>query len=312
MHVRRYPLMDAAGQDGQLPGGAPAASAPAAAPAPSPADSPAAAPSPAAAGAPSPDGASGGGAPAAGSLLARGAAAPATGSAPAAAPAGDGDKPPVIPEKYQVKNEDGSINWEASALKQAQGYQHLAQRLGSDAPPKTVDDYAPELPQGMTMDALKQDPLFAGFLKGAHSKGMTNAQVSYILGEFQQRVQMLNEQRADPELAAVELQKVWTVPGEFDKGLSNAYRGAKAFAVDAEHAQRLEQKFGSDPDFIRLMAKVGAELGEDVQPAGLNGAEAETLESLLKHPAYFDAKHPEHAAIVAKTRVLYAKKTGGR
>lgn len=246
--------------------------------------------------------------------MARGAAAAPGGSGPAAAPAaagGGADAPASVPEKYLVKNEDGTPNWEASALKQAQGYQHLAQKLGTDAPPKTPEEYAPELPQGLTLDALKTDPMFAGFLKGAHAKGLSNAQVSYVLGEFQQRMQLMEDQKSDPGVAEAELGKVWTTPQQMEKGLANSFRGAKAFAADDEHAKRLDEKFGNDPDFIRLMAKVGSELGEDRPPEGLSSVEQESLESLMSSAAYTDAKNPQHASTVAKVRALYAKKYPG-
>lgn len=158
------------------------------------------------------------------------------------------------------------------------------------------------------MEALKGDPMFAGFLKGAHAKGLSNAQVSYVLGEFQQRMQLMQEQAADPAIAEAELSKVWATPQAMTKGLGNAFRGAQAFAEDADHAARLDKKFGSDPDFIRLMAKVGAELGEDKLPAaGLTAVETETLESLRRSEAYTNAKHPDHKATVARVTALYNK-----
>ncbi len=190
----------------------------------------------------------------------------------------------------------------------AQGHAALEKRLGAgEAPPKDPDSYAPELPQGVTMEALKSDPLYAGFLKGAHAKGLNNAQVGWLLGQFQERMAMATA-GPDPTVAEAELAKVWTLPGELDKNLSNSYRAAHAFAADKEHAARLEQKFGNDPDFIRLMAKIGGELGEDRPPEGISSVEQETLESLMAGAAYHDAKHPEHGKTVAKVRALYAKK----
>lgn len=240
--------------------------------------------------------------------MARAAAAAPAGAPPAGGPA-PAEQPTSIPEKYLVKKEDGTTDWEASALKQAQGYGELAKRMGAgEAPPKDAESYQLELPQGLTMDALKADPLFAGFLKGAHAKGLNNGQVSYLLGEFQQRVQLMQDQARDPAIAEAELGKVWATPQAMERGLTSAYRGAQAFAEDADHAKRLDEKFGSDPDFIRLMAKVGAELGEDKLPAGgLTQVETDTLESLRKSEAYRDAKHPEHAAAVAKVGALYRK-----
>lgn len=190
----------------------------------------------------------------------------------------------------------------------AQGYSALEKRMhAGDAPPKSPDDYTPDLPDGMTLETLKADPMFSGFLKGAHSKGMTNSQVSYILGEFQQRMALLDQQRNDPGVAEAELQKVWTTPQAMTKGLQDSYRAVRAFAENDEHASAIESKFGNDPDFIRFMAKVGGELGEDKPTAGLTPLEAETLETLKAHPAYFDAKHPEHKVIAAKVSALYSK-----
>lgn len=177
-----------------------------------------------------------------------------------------------------------------------------------EAPPQTPDGYAPELPQGVSMDQLKSDPMFAGFLKGAHAVGLNNKQVSYLLGEFQQRVALMQDQAADPAVAEAELGKVWTTEQQMVRGLTGAFRGTQAFASDAEHAARIDKKFGSDPDFIRLMAKVGAELGEDRLPeGGLNEAETETLESLRKSEAYNNSKHADHAKTVAQVTRLYQK-----
>lgn len=242
--------------------------------------------------------------------MARGAAAAPAGSAPAGAPAPAGDAPAAtIPEKYLVKKEDGSTDWEASALKQAQGYGELAKRLGAgEAPPKSPDEYAPDLPDGITLEQLKTDPMFAGFLKSAHARGASNSLVSWMLGEFQQRVQLMQEQAADPAIAEAELGKVWPTPQQMERGLNGAYRGTQTFAADAEHAARIDKKFGSDPDFIRLMAKVGAELGEDRLPeGGLNQTETETLESLRKSEAYTNSKHADHAKTVAQVTRLYQK-----
>lgn len=177
--------------------------------------------------------------------------------------------------------------------------------MGSgEAPPKTPDEYAPELPNGLTMESLKADPLFAGFLKGAHAKGLNNGQVSYILAEFQNRLEMMNS----PEIGEAELRKVWPTDDAMKKGFSQSYRGTNAFAQDADHAARLDKKFGNDPDFIRLMARVGAELGEDKPAAaGLTPVEATTLEELKAHPAYSDPKHPDHTKVKAKVTQLYAK-----
>lgn len=298
MHVHRT-YHNEAGADGELPGGAAAPAVAATGASTVAAGNPDA-------GTPTANGAPAAGTEKPGSLMARAAGAAAAGDTPAAANPGAGDQSTAFPEKYLVKNEDGTTNWEASALKQAQGYESLAKRMGAgEAPPQTPDGYQPELPQGWDADRLKSDPVFAGFLKGAHAKGLNNAQVSYILSEFQNRMDMMRS----PEVGEAELRNVWKTEDSFQAGLVNSYRGSKAFSEDDAHAQRLEQKFGNDPDFIRLMARVGKELGEDKQPQqGLSSAEAQTMEDLMAHPAYLDPKHPDHKKVVAQTSRLYQRK----
>jgi hypothetical protein len=183
--------------------------------------------------------------------------------------------------------------------------------MGSgEAPPKDPDSYQLDLPQGLSMDAVKTDPMFAGFLKGAHAKGLNNGQVSYLLGEFQQRLQLLDQQRNDPGVAEAELRKTWQTDQQMEQGLSSAYRAASAFAGDQETLARLDKKFGNDPDYLRLMANIGKELGEDKPVGGLTSVEADTLESLMGSKSYLDSKAPDHAAVVAKVRALYAKRYG--
>ena len=158
------------------------------------------------------------------------------------------------------------------------------------------------------MDALKTDPLFAGFLKGAHAKGLNNSQVSYLLGEFQQRVQLFEQAKNDPAVAEAELRKTWQTDAQLEQGLASAYRAASAFAGDQETLARLDKKFGNDPDYLRLMANIGKELGEDKPAGGLTSVESDTLESLMGSEAYTNAKHPEHSKTVARVRSLYQKR----
>lgn len=183
----------------------------------------------------------------------------------------------------------------------------MATRLGAgEAPPKSPDDYAPTLPEGMSLETLKADPLYTGFLKGAHARGINNAQLSYVLEGYAQRLAMANS----PEVAEADLRKTFATDDQLGQALHRSYKATAAYAGDDETRAKLESKFGNDPDFIRLMARIGAELGEDPGVQGITSAEQESLESLIAHPSYLDAKHPEHAKTVAKARALYAKKHG--
>jgi hypothetical protein len=240
-------------------------------------------------------------APAAPSLMERGAAA-SPAPAPEPAPASP------IPAKYQVKKEDGSLDIDASMAKWGDGHKHLEQRLGAgEAPPATPEDYQLALPEGVTFDELKADPLFTGFLKGAHAQGLTNKQVSYVIGAYQQRMSM----EATPEVGEAVLRKEWVTDEQMQRGLADCFRATRAFSGDGEHAQRIKAKFGNDPDFVWLMAQVGKELHEDTPVNGaLSESEQASLESLMGSRAYLDAKDPQHAQTVAKVRAMYTKRYG--
>lgn len=264
---------------------APAAPTPAAAPAASAPAAPAPAPSAPAA-------------PAA-SLLSRGAA-------PTPAPA-EGAPVSPIPAKFQVKREDGSVDEVASAAKMGEAYTQLEKRLGTgDAPPATPEDYKPTIPEGLTIETLKADPLYQGFLKGAHARGMTNQQVSYVLEALAER----ETARNSPELAEADLRATWPTDQQMQKGLADAFRATKAFgAVDQKRHERIEAKFANDPDFLWLMAQIGKELQEDTSvTGGLSSSEQSSLESLMASKAYHDSKDPQHAETVARVRSLYAKR----
>lgn len=213
---------------------------------------------------------------------------------------------PKFPDKFLVKNAEGAVDWQASAIKaHAEGYAPLEKKLhAGEAPPKSPDEYAPELPDGLSLDTLKADPLYQGFLKGAHARGINNQQLGWVLASYVERLSL----QQSPEAAEQELRKTWGSDDAMQQGLASSYRAVKAFAGDEETFDRLQAKFGNDPDFIRFTAKIAPELREDRPTAGLTATESETLESLMGSKAYMDNKDPMHGQVVAKVRMLYAKK----
>lgn len=215
------------------------------------------------------EGEPGGGAPA---------AAPAAAPAPAAQPAGNvlsQGQNDFIPEKYRTNREDGTLDLEASSRKVAEAYKHLETRFGSgDAPPKTVEEYAPKVEvEGFNWEEFKADESTQSFLKGAHAKGLTNDQVSFVIGEYM---------RVAPELVGgaaqlttqdctAALKNLWPDQQAMTGNLQSSYRAAQAFAGEAGkpgNFEALMSKYGNDPDFIAFTANIGKELREDSQING--------------------------------------------
>lgn len=166
---------------------------------------------------------------------------PSTAAPAAPTPTGSvldsGAQPDYFPEKYQVKKEDGSLDLEQSSRKLAESYKHLETRLGSgDIPPKTADEYAVKLEgvEGFNWDEFKADEGTQSFLNGAHAKGLTNAQVEYVIGEYMKAAPGLVEggvQLSQQDCAAT-LKAAWGDEQAMTQNVRASYRAAETFASE--------------------------------------------------------------------------------
>lgn len=252
-----------------------------------------------------------GGAPAAASALAQGAGA-------AGAAGGDTPNALFVPEKYLVKNEDGTLNEEASRKAFFEGHGALVKRIGTgDLPPKDASEYAVEkLPEGApTFEEIKKDPEMQGFLKAAHAKGMTNAQLEFALNEYYGRAQQLvaGAKELDAKAANEALAQVWTDPAALQQNVGHAWRAMNVAAQKAgiEPDDIQYGPLGNNPTFIRLMAALGPEFKEGSVPAvGATGSGAQTVEQLMQSEAYWNDKHPDHKRVSEAVRTHYSQKFG--
>ena len=218
-----------------------------------------------------------------------------------------------LPEKYRVMGEDGKLNIEGSARKLADAHTSLEKRLGSvGTPPKTADEYAPKVEvEGFNWEEFKADPRMQSFMKTAHAKGITNDQMSFILGEYAQRAPELVGGAAalDSEAASTQLREVWKTDAEFNKNIGLAFRAFNSLADDADKG-RIDE-IGNNPMVIRMLAKVGAEMQEDAPAGGdVNLEEQQSIRDLMKSPAYMDPKHADHERVSAQVKAYYQKRYG--
>lgn len=253
------------------------------------------------------------------SALASGAGAGAAGAQSAAG----GNVFDRIPEKYRVAKESGEIDIEASALKLADGYAHLSQRLGAgDVPPKSPDEYAPKVEaEGFNWDEFKADPEMQSFLKGAHAKGVTNDQLSFILGEYARVAPTLVEGAValTAEDCNAALAQVWKTPAEQTEGIRGAYRVTEMLASKAGVSfEEIEASgLGNHPLFIRMVASLAPELGEDSSPntsgmsSGMSEEDFNTQTADLRNQlAQMPVSDKRRPAVQQKLDALYAKRYG--
>jgi hypothetical protein len=218
---------------------------------------------------------------------------------------------PSIPEKYQVKKEDGTLDIEASSLKLAEAYGHLEKRMGSgDAPPKSAAEYKIEIPEALkdTWNPAEDKPL-QDFLTAAHAKGFTQGQIDLALSTYHAVAPGLLQGNAQlsVEECTAELRNTWKTDAEFKEGVDLSYKAAVAYA--GEDAEALMNKYGNDPLLIKTFARVGKELGEDrsINP-GSELPAGTSVEALQLSEAYSNPKHPDHARVSKQVADHYAKK----
>lgn len=253
-------------------------------------------------------------------------AASALASAPVLSPQGADDPHAWAPEKHRVMK-DGVLDLAATAAKVGTAYQELEKRLGqrpatpavpTEAAPATPDAYSlAGLPEGVDVAALRADPAMKGFLQSAHAKGMTDAQVSWAVGQY-----LSVSGARDAELVAQDsaaavgaLRKVWAGPGEYDSNMGHARRAFEAYCPEPDRAE-LDAVVGNSPAALRFLARLGRELAEDRPPGTGQGqgvaaitSEAE-LQSLMRHPAYRDDKHADSVAVKARVRAYFQRRAG--
>jgi len=207
-----------------------------------------------------------------------------------------------VPEKYIVKGEDGEIDITATFAKVDEHRANLEKRMGSgDIRPKTPEEY--KVPEGfdLPIDPEKQ----AGFFKAAHDAGMTQKQMDFALTQFKAEVAELGIGGAPSfeEQAAVGLETIKGIWG--DKLADNsavALRAARNLAASTGLDEgEVLREIGNSPVAMQILHKLGLEMTEDTPPSQTPG-NTSSIDTLMAHPGYMDAKHPEHAAISKKVK----------
>lgn len=231
-----------------------------------------------------------------------------------------------IPEKYHVRPEgkkDGPIDVNLSMRALAKGNAELTKRMVDiGLPPESADKYELEgLPKDFDVAEFRKDPQMADFLKGAHSQGLTNKQINYVIGKYIEAAPEIAGAAADlsSEECVSQLKLAWKSDAEFARNvkLSNVAATKLAAAIGLTYDD-VDAAFGNNPLFIRLMAGLATQMGEDVLPADETGggadgagdfeAQAKALrDELDKIP---ERNKKERDVVQAKLNALYEKRYG--
>lgn len=185
----------------------------------------------------------------------------------------------------------------------------------------------PETPEGYTFDEIQYPEGFPSddgeflnkFKTIAHETGLLPAQVKAIHSWYENETiesfkNSTTENQKAMEDASTELKKDFG--NAYEQKLEVARRTARSFAGDKFDA--LTEKYGNDPDFIRIMAKIGESMGEDqfVGQGDSDRSNAQTPDkareriSMLQgdqefQKKYTDRRHPLHKQAVDEMAELY-------
>lgn len=214
-----------------------------------------------------------------------------------------------MPQKHRVIKEDGSLDVEASARKNAEAYSALSKRLGSgDLPPASPGEYKIKAPAGMEDTFQADDPALMAHLEKFHAAGMTQAQVDAVMASHFEISQQLvgAHQELQAEQCIETLAKVWTDPKAAAANYNQANRALKEFA--GERYEQLAAKYGNDPDVVWLLANVGKELRSDSTPNGSQPAATPAgMSPYQNDPARTNPRDPRHAEVSRLHSEWFAK-----
>lgn len=189
----------------------------------------------------------------------------------------------IVPAKFL---KDGNPDWENFA----KSYTNLEKKLGSkpNTPPSSIDEYDYK-PQAYEVD----DEAFTSFREEALSKGLSKDQFKWAMERFEQAIQPM---LINPDKTEEALKEAWGK--DYKNNLGSA---RKAFDEFAPSDLSMEDPIFNHPSVLKLLARIGSELGEDSVPpksgGGSGGLTKAEIEAIVASRDYWD--NPEKQQQVA-------------
>lgn len=200
--------------------------------------------------------------------------------------------------------------------KDEEGFNELYSKLGR---PDEASGYETKVPEGMEAYFGAND--LDNFKNVAHQIGLNQKQVDALINYQAGAIQ--NQLQNEPAVLAAQkdetetyLKQEWGL--DYNKNLRAAQRALQVYG-DEDIMELMNTSAGNHPAVIKLFARLGAEVTEDMtQNTQNNTLAANRLDAQDEisatfannnHP-YFDAKHPEHRAAVERMRQLMEKVHG--
>lgn len=184
--------------------------------------------------------------------------------------------------------------------------------------PESPDKYDLKLPE---VGGVKWDDNAVGMFKQtAHKLGLNSTQLNGLLTMYGEHlktglpnIEELNQKGAQA------LQEHWGVNAKRNAVMAeNGFKQLALAELGAEGSERLldainASGFGSNPDFVRVVARIVSETGEDKYVDGVDNHRTDEqtddeIRALMGSKEYMDDRLPGHQAAVDKVRRLFEEK----
>ena len=184
--------------------------------------------------------------------------------------------------------------------------------------PESPEKYDLKLPE---VNGVKWDDNAVGMFKQtAHKLGLNSAQLNGLLTMYGEHLKTgLPNIEALNQKGAQALQEHWGVNAKRNAVMAeNGFKQLALAELGAEGSERLldainASGFGSNPDFVRVVARIVSETGEDKYVDGVDNHRTDEqtddeIRTLMGSKEYMDDRLPGHQAAVDKVRRLFEEK----
>ncbi len=184
--------------------------------------------------------------------------------------------------------------------------------------PESPDKYDLKLPE---VGGVKWDDNAVGMFKQtAHKLGLNSTQLNGLLTMYGEHLKTgLPNIEALNQKGAQALQEHWGVNAKRNAVMAeNGFKQLALAELGAEGSERLldainASGFGSNPDFVRVVARIVSETGEDKYVDGVDNHRTDEqtddeIRTLMGSKEYMDDRLPGHQAAVDKVRRLFEEK----
>ena len=184
--------------------------------------------------------------------------------------------------------------------------------------PESPDKYDLKLPE---VGGIKWDDHAVGMFKQtAHKLGLNSTQLNGLLTMYGEHLKTgLPNIEALNQKGAQALQEHWGVNAKRNAVMAeNGFKQLALAELGAEGSERLldainASGFGSNPDFVRVVARIVSETGEDKYVDGVDNHRTDEqtddeIRTLMGSKEYMDDRLPGHQAAVDKVRRLFEEK----